>query len=99
MLRKASARLIVVPSIRAGKRRKATPCFNGSTVERFPLAIWLLAAVFVFIAGDRVAGVSCVVTVVVNLGQVHVPIDESDDALGITVKRRVGFGGLAAMPG
>src|SRR5262245_8115864 len=63
------------------------------------LDILLIATVFVLITGNRIARVGGVVSVIINFGQIYVPIRKGHHTFGITIKWRVGFAGLAAMPG
>src|SRR5882724_1614264 len=58
-----------------------------------------LTTVFVFVAGNRIARVGGVDPIVINGNEVHMAIDETDDALGVVVERLVFSPGAAAMPG
>src|SRR5438552_18851464 len=58
----------------------------------------LVSAVLVIISGNWIAGVRRVVTIVVHLGETHVPIRKRDNTLGIAIEWRVGFSSFAAVP-
>src|SRR5271169_1593988 len=62
------------------------------------MGIRLVATVLVFIASDRVLGISGVIAVVINLTETHMAIHKSHHALGITVERHVVLAGLALVP-
>src|SRR5206468_3328190 len=59
----------------------------------------LIAAVFVSIARNRIAGVGGVHAVEINLDRAGVAIDEAYDAFGVVVKRTVGLVRPAVVPG
>src|SRR5437870_10030316 len=99
-IRRASARLTLIGAKESclGKQARVAPCLFFATDEPVPRGPPLLATVFVFITGNRVARVRGVVTIIINLDEARVPIGKSDDALGIAVKGRVGLACLASMP-
>ena len=59
----------------------------------------LVAAVFVFVAGNGIARIGRVIAVVVDLDEVDAAISKRDNTFGIAVKGRIGFAGLAPVPG
>ncbi len=51
----------------------------------------LVAAVFVFVAGNGIARIGRVIAVVVDLDEIDAAISKRDYAFGIAVKWRIGF--------
>ena len=59
----------------------------------------LVAAVFVFVAGNGIARIGRVIAVVVDFDEIHAAISKRDDAFGIAVEWRICFAGFASVPG
>src|SRR3954466_7704886 len=59
----------------------------------------LVRTVLIFVAGERIARIGRIHAIIVHFYDTHVPIDKPDDALGVVIERRVGFAGLALVPG
>src|SRR5438034_11274532 len=99
-IKRPSTRLTLIGAKESclGKQARIAPSLFLATVALFPRGPPLFATVFVFITGDRVARVSGVVTIIINLDEARVSIGKSDDALGIAVKGRIGLACLASMP-
>src|SRR5438046_2291488 len=96
-IRNGSARLILIGlnGICIGNRLKLSGVGFGCA----PSMVGLVAAVFVFVAGNRIARIGRVIAVVVDLDEIDMAINKRDYAFGIAVKWRIGVAGLASVPG
>src|ERR1035437_3273703 len=59
----------------------------------------LIPAVLVIITGNRILGVGCIVTIVVDTGKARVAIHETNHTLGVAIKGSVLSARFALVPG